>query len=173
MTQDIDMTYTRRCVHWLLALAILALAGCYTGPPFMGVSEWRSRNYEDDDPRTPLQGVVKMTAVRSAEYKDYISAMAHGRVVARQQRDDTMYFAVASQQYVTLKDPETDQPVAAMVGLIERYCATVPPALQPITPPKSKTPTVPAAGPKTPPIPLAGPRTAPATTPKTVTPSAP
>jgi len=160
-------------MYWLLALAMLSAAGCYTGPPFMGVSEWRSRNYEDDDPRTPLRGVVRMTAVRSAEYKDYIAAMAHGRVIAREQRDDTMYFAVASQQYVALKDPETDKPVGGMVGLIERFRATVPPALLPIAPPKSKTPTIPAAGPKTPPIPPAGPRTAPATSPMPLTPSAP
>jgi hypothetical protein len=160
--QGIDMAYIRRHVYWLLPLALLALAGCYTGPPFMGASEWRSVNYEEDDPRTPLRGIVKMTAVRPAEYKDYISAMAQGRVVAREQREDTMYFAVASQQYVTLKDPETDKPVNAMVGLIERFRTTVPPALLPITPPKSKTPAIPAAGPKA----------APATPPKTVAPPA-
>ncbi len=140
----------------LLVALCAAVAGCTSlTKPFMGVPEYKTVRYEDDDPRTPLRGVPKLTAVRQTEYRNFLFAMREGRIVAQERRGDMMYFAVAVSQNVPLVTAGTGETRTAMVVVTERYKAKMPspsPEIVPTEPrrlPSTTQPRSPAT-PKTP-----------------------
>ena len=131
---------------WLVAA--LAVAGC--AKPFMGVPEWRTVRYEDEDPHTPFRGVPKLTAVQKTEYRNYIRAVREGIIVAREERGDTMYFAVARPVSVRIEPSGPGQAGTATVVVTERFKATIPAPLEPLETPLSKRPPTGTVRPKTP-----------------------
>jgi hypothetical protein len=146
----------------LLVVLCAAVAGCTSfTKPFMGVPEYKTIRYEDDDPRTPLRGVPKLTAVRQAEYRDFLRAMREGRIVAQERRGDTMYFAVAVPKNVPLVNAGTGEAGTAMVVVTERYKAKMPAPSPEIVPKEPRrapsiTQPKPPAPPKTPKPPKSG-----------------
>lgn len=140
---------TRRLIAlslWLLAA--LAIGGC--AKPFMGVSEWRTVHYEDEDPNTPFRGVPKLTAVQKTEYRNYLRAVRDGIIVAREERGNTMYFAVARPVNVRVEPSGPGQADTAMVVVTERFKTTIPAPLEPIETPLSKRPPTGTVKPRTP-----------------------
>ena len=69
-----------KLIAWTMVLCLgTALAGCASWTnPFMGVAEWKTVYYEDNDARTPFRGVPQLTAVRRADYGTYIRAVRDG-----------------------------------------------------------------------------------------------
>ena len=114
-----------------LVLAGLLLAGCRS---FMGAPEWRSVKMEETYPDTALRGVTRMTAVRRVEYAEYARHMRQGRVIARERMGKDIYFAIESPRSVTFTPAGSDQPVTAVVAVIERYKAKAPPQPTPVFP---------------------------------------
>ncbi|MBE3070624.1 MAG: hypothetical protein IMZ66_10365, partial [Planctomycetes bacterium] len=119
----------------LLLLLCAATAGC-TGftKPFMGVPEYKTVHYEDDDPQTIFRGVPKLTAVHQTEYRNFLLAMREGRIVAQERRGTTMYFAVAVPRCVQFEDAPPDAARGAYVIVTERYKAKMPEAPPKILP---------------------------------------
>jgi hypothetical protein len=125
------------------ACALVALAACGCGKPFLGVPEWQSRKVGDEHPTSALADVVTMTPVKKVTYRDYLVAMRQGRIVAEERRAGTVWFAVTSQYCVPAAgaDPGAG---GAMVIVTERYKAPLPEAPPPPAPkldrPMSPTP---------------------------------
>jgi len=120
-----------------LVLSALAAGGCASlVDPFLGVPEWQTVRYGDDAPNPALEGVPRITAVQSREYSHYIRSASLGRIVAREERGDWIYYAVATRQVVRPRGADTLGSGRAVAIVYERYRAKQPPELLPESRPR-------------------------------------
>ena len=120
----------------MTAALALASAGCQAWfDPFLGVPEWKTVRYGDEDSASPIKGVMRMTPVQECEYSHYVRSVSRGLVVAREVRGDWIYYAVTRRQFVQLPpEAEDQQPRIVQAVVVERCKAKQPPAPPPVTP---------------------------------------
>jgi hypothetical protein len=129
----------RLCLLTALCAAAVALVGCRSlTDPFMGVPEWRTVYYGDEDPQSPLKGVPKLTAVEERQYSHYLRAVGAGLIVAREFSDDWVYYAIATRRPVQ-QPGQTAAAGRSTAVIVERYKAKVPPEAPPPAPAVVKT----------------------------------
>jgi len=110
------------------AVTAWAGAGCRSiTDPFMGVPEYKTVRYDSEDPTSPLKGVPRITAVEEREYNHYLRAVSTGRLVAREFRDNWVYYGVATSRVIQY--PATDGVAGGqrVAVVCERYKARKPP----------------------------------------------
>jgi len=133
-----------RTVRTILLLAMLAGAACVPAgcrsltDPFLGVPEWKTVRYGDEDSESPLKGVPKITAVETREYAHYVRAVSAGRVVVREFRDDWVYYAVATLRAVETSGEAPAAPRRTVAVVYERYRAKRAPEPAPRLPVEDK-----------------------------------
>lgn len=126
----------------ILLLACLGLGGLPAGgcasltDPFLGVPEWQTVRYGADAPDPALDGVPRITAVEDREYAHYVRSASSGRIVAREERGDWIYYALATRRVVRPKRSGPAGPGRAVAVVYERYRAKMPPRLVPKPPPR-------------------------------------
>lgn len=103
-----------------LLLATLLLTACAavgSGSGFYGLPDNGSRTMGDESPRVDprLADVVTITPVRFSDIGTYEGYRASGRIIAEQQRDGYLYFAVKEPREVRTEDKTTT------VFVVERY----------------------------------------------------
>jgi len=109
----------------LLVFPFLAACAGATPRPFLGVPEDRPLLFEEEDPRTLLRGIPKVTAVRLSDEASYRSLKRSGRVVAEERRGEWLYFAIQGELHVPLPGAPAGAADGALAIVTERFKARV------------------------------------------------
>jgi len=120
-------TITYAILFVLATAAVWPTAGCRSmTDPFLGVPEWKSVHYTSEDPHSPLHDVPRITAVETRDYNHYLRAAASGRLVAREFRDNWVYYGVATRRVVEYPAANGDVGGQRVAVTCERYKARKP-----------------------------------------------